>query len=96
MIILKVPSFPDDVAMALIEEELGRPWNDVYSELTSSPIAAGRLLFCILLSQVTFPTSFGRLFCLYDVETTGNLSLSLFCHLFPKIVSDACLCHCDL
>lgn len=39
----KVPSFPDDVAMALIEEELGRPWHKIYSELTSSPIAAASL-----------------------------------------------------
>lgn len=39
---MKVPSFPDDVAMALIEEELGQPWQNVYSELSSSPIAAGR------------------------------------------------------
>ncbi|KAK0607445.1 hypothetical protein LWI29_015180 [Acer saccharum] len=39
----KVPSFPDDVAMALIDEELGRPWHEVYSELSSSPIAAASL-----------------------------------------------------
>ncbi|KAK8945872.1 hypothetical protein KSP40_PGU009559 [Platanthera guangdongensis] len=39
----KVPSFPDDVAMALIEEELGQPWQEVYSELTTSPIAAASL-----------------------------------------------------
>ncbi|KAJ0966568.1 hypothetical protein J5N97_023485 [Dioscorea zingiberensis] len=39
----KVPSFPDDVAMALIEEELGQPWRQIYSELTSSPIAAASL-----------------------------------------------------
>ncbi|KAK9288691.1 hypothetical protein L1049_017154 [Liquidambar formosana] len=39
----KVPSFPDDVAMALIEEELGQPWQNVYSELSSSPIAAASL-----------------------------------------------------
>jgi aarF domain-containing kinase len=39
---VKVPSFPDDVAMALIEEELGQPWQNIYSELSSSPIAAGR------------------------------------------------------
>ncbi|KAL2326599.1 hypothetical protein Fmac_025657 [Flemingia macrophylla] len=37
----KVPSFADDVAMALIEEELGQPWQNIYSELSSSPIAAG-------------------------------------------------------
>jgi aarF domain-containing kinase len=49
---VKVPSFPDDVAMALIEEELGQPWQNIYSELSSSPIAAGRLshnLLCIRL-----------------------------------------------
>ncbi|KAH6770223.1 Protein kinase superfamily protein [Perilla frutescens var. hirtella] len=39
----KVPSFPDDVAMALIEEELGQPWHNVYSELSASPIAAASL-----------------------------------------------------
>lgn len=39
----KVPSFPDDIAMALIEEELGQPWYNIYSELTSSPIAAASL-----------------------------------------------------
>ncbi|CDO99419.1 unnamed protein product [Coffea canephora] len=39
----KVPSFPDDVAMALLEEELGQPWYNIYSELSSSPIAAASL-----------------------------------------------------
>lgn len=39
---MKVPSFPDDIAMALIEEELGQPWPNIYSELSSSPIAAGK------------------------------------------------------
>eukprot|EP00262_Sarcandra_glabra_P007689 TRINITY_DN205_c0_g1_i1.p1 TRINITY_DN205_c0_g1~~TRINITY_DN205_c0_g1_i1.p1 ORF type:complete len:443 (+),score=76.16 TRINITY_DN205_c0_g1_i1:76-1329(+) len=39
----KVPSFPDDMAMALIEAELGQPWQNIYSELTSSPIAAASL-----------------------------------------------------
>ncbi|KAK9160339.1 hypothetical protein Syun_006680 [Stephania yunnanensis] len=39
----KVPSFPDDVAMSLIKEELGQPWHEIYSELTSSPIAAASL-----------------------------------------------------
>jgi aarF domain-containing kinase len=38
----KVPSFPDDIAMALIEEELG-PWQEIYSELSPSPIAAASL-----------------------------------------------------
>ncbi|KDP20323.1 hypothetical protein JCGZ_06409 [Jatropha curcas] len=39
----KVPSFPDDIAMALINEELGQPWQNIYSELSSSPIAAASL-----------------------------------------------------
>ncbi|KAK3155643.1 hypothetical protein QOZ80_2BG0205850 [Eleusine coracana subsp. coracana] len=39
----KVPSFPDDIAMALLEEELGRPWQEIYSELSPSPIAAASL-----------------------------------------------------
>ncbi|GAB4844096.1 hypothetical protein Ancab_014061 [Ancistrocladus abbreviatus] len=39
----KVPSFPDDVAMALIAEELGQPWHEIYSELSPSPIAAASL-----------------------------------------------------
>ncbi|RLM79479.1 hypothetical protein C2845_PM12G30890 [Panicum miliaceum] len=39
----KVPSFPDDIAMALLEEELGQPWQAVYSELSPSPIAAASL-----------------------------------------------------
>ncbi|GLJ04873.1 hypothetical protein SUGI_0005350 [Cryptomeria japonica] len=39
----KVPSFPDDMAMNLIEEELGRPWTEIYSELSPSPIAAASL-----------------------------------------------------
>lgn len=37
----KVPSFPDDIAMAFIEEELGSPWPEIYDELSPSPIAAG-------------------------------------------------------
>lgn len=36
-----MPSFPDDIAMAFIEEELGSPWPEIYDELSPSPIAAG-------------------------------------------------------
>ncbi|KAH7416531.1 hypothetical protein KP509_14G095700 [Ceratopteris richardii] len=39
----KVPSFPNDVAMALLEEELGKHWSEIYSELSPSPIAAASL-----------------------------------------------------
>ncbi|KAL9386570.1 hypothetical protein Peur_019694 [Populus x canadensis] len=34
---MKVPSFPEAVAMALIDEELGQPWQNIYSELSPSP-----------------------------------------------------------
>ncbi|KAK9838371.1 hypothetical protein WJX81_007765 [Elliptochloris bilobata] len=39
----KVPSFDSGVAMRLVDEELGRPWQEVYSELTAEPIAAASL-----------------------------------------------------
>jgi aarF domain-containing kinase len=45
----KVPSFPDDVAMDLIKVELGRPWQEIYSELSPSPIAAGKTHFILKL-----------------------------------------------
>jgi hypothetical protein len=37
--------------MALLEEELGKPWQEIYSELSPSPIAAGNYIkedLCIL------------------------------------------------
>ncbi|KAG6781468.1 hypothetical protein POTOM_014374 [Populus tomentosa] len=40
---MKVPSFPGDVAMALIDEELGQPWQNIYSELSPSRVAAASL-----------------------------------------------------
>lgn len=52
---LQVPSFPNDIAMALIESELGKPWQEIYSELTESPIAAGTSLhdlFCFTFCSV--------------------------------------------
>ncbi|KAL0029176.1 hypothetical protein WJX79_000719 [Trebouxia sp. C0005] len=39
----KVPSFDSKVAMTMIEQELGRPWQQVYSQLTPRPIAAASL-----------------------------------------------------
>ena len=39
----KVPSFDSEVAMALVESELGRPWHEIYKELTPKPIAAASL-----------------------------------------------------
>ena len=39
----KVPSFDSGVAMEQIRTELGRPWQEVYAELTPEPIAAASL-----------------------------------------------------
>ena len=40
---VQVPSFDSRVAMSMIEQELGRPWQQVYKELTPRPIAAASL-----------------------------------------------------
>ena len=39
----KVPSFDNATAMAVIEAELGAPWQEFYSELSPDPIAAASL-----------------------------------------------------
>ena len=39
----KVPSFDSKIAMQQLEYDLGRPWQDIYSELTPEPIAAASL-----------------------------------------------------
>jgi aarF domain-containing kinase len=39
----KVPSFDSKVAMKQLELELGKPWNEIYAELTPEPIAAASL-----------------------------------------------------
>lgn len=39
----KVPSFDSKIAMAQLEQELGCPWQEIYSELTPEPIAAASL-----------------------------------------------------
>ena len=40
---MQVPSFDNKVAMTMIQQELGRPWQEVYSQLTPRPIAAASL-----------------------------------------------------
>lgn len=39
----KVPSFDSTIAMKQLEQELGKPWTEIYSELTPEPIAAASL-----------------------------------------------------
>eukprot|EP01024_Parvocaulis_polyphysoides_P056097 TRINITY_DN5847_c2_g1_i2.p1 TRINITY_DN5847_c2_g1~~TRINITY_DN5847_c2_g1_i2.p1 ORF type:complete len:630 (-),score=81.06 TRINITY_DN5847_c2_g1_i2:444-2333(-) len=38
-----VPPFPDEVALQIMEEELGRPIGDVFSSISEAPIAAASL-----------------------------------------------------
>ena len=40
---MQVPSFDNKVAMTMIQQELGRPWQELYSQLTPRPIAAASL-----------------------------------------------------
>lgn len=46
----RLPSFPDSIAMRLIEEELGRPVDELFAELSEKPVAAASL------GQVSQPT----------------------------------------
>ncbi|GAQ84993.1 Predicted unusual protein kinase [Klebsormidium nitens] len=39
----KVPSYPSEIAMAFIQEELGLPWYEIFEELSPEPIAAASL-----------------------------------------------------
>jgi aarF domain-containing kinase len=78
---VQVPSFPDDIAMALIEEELGKPWQEIYSELSPSPIAAGEdwqfdlglaenLVSILFWSSIIISMVFGVLYILREVFIT--------------------------
>lgn len=35
----KVPSFPSNIAMDVIKQELGADWREIYADLTPEPIA---------------------------------------------------------
>ncbi|KAL7513737.1 hypothetical protein ACHAXN_011144 [Cyclotella atomus] len=39
----KVPSFPSEIAFATIESELGKPVNELFSQITPEPVAAASL-----------------------------------------------------
>ena len=39
----KVPSFDSGIAMKQLEQELGKPWYEIYSDLSPEPIAAASL-----------------------------------------------------
>ncbi len=38
-----VPPFSNEVAFSILEQELGKPWQEVFSEISSEPIAAASL-----------------------------------------------------
>ncbi|CAN1242649.1 Uncharacterized protein sll0005 [Linum perenne] len=88
----KVPSFPDDIAMALVEEEFGQPWQNVYSELSPSPIAAaslgqvykGRLKETGELVAVKVQRPFVLETVTVDLFVIRNLGL--FLRKFPQVV----------
>lgn len=71
---LQVPSFDSKVAMTMIEQELGRPWQQVYSQLTPRPIAAASLgQVCMLARAATWS-------CTLDHSTVVSLeSCSCMC-----------------
>lgn len=39
----RLPSFPNEIAWAVMEEELGCPVGDVYEQLSEQPVAAASL-----------------------------------------------------
>ena len=82
LLCLQVPSFDNKVAMDLIESELGRPWQEVYAELTPEPIAAASL------GQVTAAAGSVRLCCVCMLYMYAMLCavLSVLCVL--------CVCMC--
>jgi aarF domain-containing kinase len=90
----KVPSFPNDVAMKLIEEELGAPWPEFYSELGPEPVAAaslGQVYKGVL--RTTGETVAVKVQRPYVLETvTVDLyvirRLGLFLRRFPEISTD--------
>ncbi|XP_064961599.1 uncharacterized protein LOC135610699 isoform X4 [Musa acuminata AAA Group] len=90
--IAEVPSFPDDVAMALIEEELGQPWCKIYSELTPSPIAAASLgqvyKGCLKETGELVAVKVQRPFVLETVTIDLFIirKLGLFLRRFPQVV----------
>lgn len=40
---VQVPSFDSKVAMEVVRQEFGRPWHEVFAELSPEPIAAASL-----------------------------------------------------
>lgn len=43
LLIFQVPSYNNDLAMKTIEDELGKPPSELFSEITKDPVAAASL-----------------------------------------------------
>jgi len=90
----KVPSFPSDIAMRLIETELGAPWTEFYETLSPEPIAAaslGQVYKGTLKSNGdTVAVKVQRPYVLETVTVDLYVirSIGLFLRRFPEISTD--------
>jgi len=89
----KVPSFDTDIAMALIESELGCPVNEVYRNLTPRPIAAaslGQVYKGELMTGEQVAVKVQRPFVVETVTIDLFIirKIALFLKKFPKISTD--------
>lgn len=89
----KVPSFPSDIAMDVLNSELGKPWQEVFSELTPEPIAAaslGQVYKGKLKTGEPVAVKVQRPYVLETVTIDMYIirSFGFFLHKFPKITTD--------
>ena len=89
----KVPSFDSEIAMDLIEAELGRPWQDVFQKLTPRPIAAaslGQVYKGELMSGEDVAVKVQRPYVVETVSIDLYIlrKVGLFLHRFPQIKTD--------
>ncbi|GMH43909.1 hypothetical protein BSKO_11843 [Bryopsis sp. KO-2023] len=89
----KVPSFDSKIAMEVIKTELGKPWEEVYAELTPEPIAAaslGQVYKGKLKSGETVAVKVQRPYVLETVTIDLYLirKVGVFMRRFPQIKTD--------
>ena len=90
----KVPSYDSRVAMGMLEQELGRPWQEIYSELSPEPIAAaslGQVYRGKLMTGEEVAVKVQRPGVLETVTVDLHIirSLGLFMRRFPEITARA-------
>lgn len=89
----KVPSFDSKIAMEVIRTELGKPWEEVYAELTPEPIAAaslGQVYKGKLMSGESVAVKVQRPYVLETVTIDLYLirKVGVFLRRFPQIQTD--------